>query len=241
MIRRIAAIGAVLVTATAAAQPAPEVAGPDEALSRLLDRMRLARSEVSVERAEWNALHGAYCLRFTARAGEWSERGPLIAAVGRRGAIEAPSRACGPPARPLPRTTAASLPIFVQQVQGNLLRLMSYPLSARERRATGRSGVMVRVHRDGRVLEACVVRSSGHADLDRQALHMARTMTVPHFAAETEGDTLVLRLPIRFALTRHPGEAPPSDDGESDWDDGTGDCGSAVSAGPPDGARPDPA
>ncbi|WP_338662553.1 energy transducer TonB [Pararoseomonas sp. SCSIO 73927] len=240
--RRLIAAG-LLLSSVASAEPGRPVGNQDAALSALLVRLGVTPSDAVVRHAAWNAPYGAWCFQLEVRSGPFSGR-QLSSAVSRRGTVEVLSRGCAPRPPVTARLPTSSMEELVQQLVINLAAVQNYPLPAKERRVEGMSRVHVTVRReDGAVLRACVVSSSGDADLDRQALHMARTVTVPLFPPAKTTGTETFIVPIRFALSRRPasaeGAAPDRDPGPTPPPlEPEGGCGPTVSrlwGGPPVG------
>jgi len=121
---------------------------------------------------------------------------PLSAATLRR----APEPARAAPQTPTPRAASAPTPAAPRRAAPKL-RLLSrpelaryYPREARRRGLEGEALVQIRVDARGVVVAAAVVRSSGHALLDRQALLV---MYAYRFAAGAGGRAQV---PVNFRL-----------------------------------------
>ncbi len=77
----------------------------------------------------------------------------------------------------------------------------SYPQQARIGRQEGTAILRVIFDRDGYVLEYELVRSSGHATLDREVKAMIeRAAPLPPIPAELNRRRLELRVPIQFSL-----------------------------------------
>ena len=77
-----------------------------------------------------------------------------------------------------------------------------YPDSARERGEQGRAVLRFSVERNGRVIEAAVIQSSGYADLDEGVEDMMRGATLPPFPADMPQSSISVSVGIRFSLDR---------------------------------------
>jgi protein TonB len=76
-----------------------------------------------------------------------------------------------------------------------------YPRSAHARGEQGVALVAFSVDRDGRVLSRKIALSSGHPDLDNEALTMLeRAQPLPPFPRSMTQAQLNLTVPIRFSL-----------------------------------------
>lgn len=82
-----------------------------------------------------------------------------------------------------------------------LQQLKRYPSGARARGEQGVALLTFSVDRDGRVLDRKIVRSSGHTDLDDEALAMIeRAQPLPAFPPSMTQAQQNLTVPIRFSL-----------------------------------------
>jgi len=112
------------------------------------------------------------------------------------------------PPTPETRTTqvvAATAPRVDSSWQTLLLkhlqRFKNYPSSAREHKAEGEALLAFTMDRNGHVLARRIVRSSGHPDLDAEALAMVeRAQPLPAFPVSMNEAQLDLTVPIFFAL-----------------------------------------
>jgi len=77
-----------------------------------------------------------------------------------------------------------------------------YPEGARERGEEGRAVLRFRVSRDGRVLDATVVSSSGFADLDAAVVDMMHNAVLPPFPSSMTEPEIEVSVQIRFGLSR---------------------------------------
>lgn len=109
---------------------------------------------------------------------------------------------------PAPRTTVreiASAPRIDPSWESLLLRRLqefkSYPLAARKRNEQGVALLAFSIDRDGHVVSRHIVRGSGYADLDAEALALVeRAQPLPAFPASMTEAQLDLTVPIRFSL-----------------------------------------
>jgi periplasmic protein TonB len=86
-------------------------------------------------------------------------------------------------------------------VMRKLQRLKRYPGGARERGEVGVALATFSVDRDGHVLARKIVHSSGHADLDNEALAMIeRAQPFPAFPPSMTRKEISLTVPVRFDL-----------------------------------------
>jgi periplasmic protein TonB len=113
------------------------------------------------------------------------------------------------PQRPPAPVTAAPVRGGAPQVaatwETSLMRRLQqfkhYPAGALSRRRQGVALLGFTVDRNGRVLARRIVRSSGSADLDREALDMIeRAQPLPPFPPAMTQAELSLTLPVRFLL-----------------------------------------
>jgi periplasmic protein TonB len=106
-----------------------------------------------------------------------------------------------PPAHiPAPAASAAVTPGYASLLGEWLNSHKRYPESARERGEEGRAVLHFSVERDGRVIEAAVVKSSGYADLDQGLEEMMRGATLPPFPADMPQSSISVSVTIRFSL-----------------------------------------
>jgi protein TonB len=114
-----------------------------------------------------------------------------------------PVQTASVPAAPAPgSTTVNSLPpSWIQLLFSHLLRYRQYPNAAQ---AAGQEGVVMlgfTMDRHGRVLSRHILRSSGFAALDAEALAMIeRAQPLPPFPADVTASTRSFVAPIRFSL-----------------------------------------
>jgi periplasmic protein TonB len=89
---------------------------------------------------------------------------------------------------------------FRQMLLQHIARYQRYPSSARAKGMEGRVQVLFRLRRDGRVLDAQVMRSSGEVVLDTEAVAtLYRAEPLPSIPSEMPDELKVL-LPIDFSL-----------------------------------------
>jgi protein TonB len=109
---------------------------------------------------------------------------------------------------PAPITAAPSkggAPSIERSWETLLLRKLQqfkrYPSGAQARGEQGVALLAFSVDRDGHVIERKIVRSSGHADLDKEVLAMIeRAQPLPSFPRSMSEPQLSLTVPIRFSL-----------------------------------------
>jgi protein TonB len=100
----------------------------------------------------------------------------------------------------VPRTSDA-IPTWKTQIVALLERNKRYPETAQSRREQGVAQVFFSLDRKGRVIDSRVLRSSGAASLDEEALALLRrAQPFPAPPAELGGDHVDLTVPIRFNL-----------------------------------------
>jgi protein TonB len=78
----------------------------------------------------------------------------------------------------------------------------AYPQLARQRGLEGVAMLLLQVGADGRVLQAKLLESSGHAILDDAALAAARGWRLTPASADGVAVAGALRVPLRFRLER---------------------------------------
>jgi periplasmic protein TonB len=92
---------------------------------------------------------------------------------------------------------------YEQQIARWVERYREYPLAARRRGLEGTAVVRLRLGADGTVLQALIVRDTGHALLDRAALGMIeRAAPFPGIPSELGGSSVEVLVPIQFAVGR---------------------------------------
>ena len=106
-----------------------------------------------------------------------------------------------PPARvPAPASRAAVSQGYEALLGEWLNSHKRYPESARERGEEGSAVLHFAVERDGRVIEASVIRSSGYADLDQGLEQMMRGAVLPPFPSDMSQSSISVSVTIRFSL-----------------------------------------
>jgi periplasmic protein TonB len=97
-----------------------------------------------------------------------------------------------------PRVDPSWTALLVKHLQ----QFKSYPAEARARNEQGVVLISISIGRDGKVLEHHVVRSSGHADLDAEAMAwVERAQPLPAFpAGMAQAEIDDLEVPLRFVL-----------------------------------------
>ena len=107
------------------------------------------------------------------------------------------------PQAPSPGSAASRVTIATWRaiVTAKIKSAQRYPSRASARNEQGTVTVAFVLNRNGSVLSRNVVRSSGHAELDQEALAMiARAAPFPPFPPSIAGETLNLPVPIEFKL-----------------------------------------
>ncbi len=90
---------------------------------------------------------------------------------------------------------------YYAQLSRYLAQHKRYPMAARRQRREGVAEVEFTINRQGQVLNARIVRSSGHAMLDQEVLEMlTRAAPMPSFPSSINQNQLVITLPVSFSL-----------------------------------------
>ena len=111
----------------------------------------------------------------------------------------APKSIPAPPARQASSNISAT---WEAQLLAHLEKYRRYPAAARARREQGVAHVRFRMNREGRLLSAEVLRSSGSIALDRAALDtVRRAQPLPAIPPE-KPDPLELAVPVEFFVKR---------------------------------------
>ncbi len=98
---------------------------------------------------------------------------------------------------------SAALPTWKAQLLRHLEKHKRYPAEAQRNRTEGVAYVLFTMTRDGRVLNARVERSAGHATLDREGLDLLmRAEPLPSLPHDQPGETLRLVVPVQFFMRR---------------------------------------
>lgn len=98
---------------------------------------------------------------------------------------------------------SAALPTWKAQLLRHLEKHKRYPADAQRSRTEGVTYVVFTMTRDGRVLNAAVERSAGHAVLDREGLELlARAEPLPPLPHDQPGETMRLVVPVQFLMRR---------------------------------------
>jgi periplasmic protein TonB len=99
------------------------------------------------------------------------------------------------------RGSQATIATWRSIVTAKLKSAQRYPARASARNEQGTVTVTFVLNRNGNVLSRNVVRSSGHAELDQEALAMiTRAAPFPPFPPSITGETINLPVPIQFRL-----------------------------------------
>ena len=114
-----------------------------------------------------------------------------------------------PPVRSAPATTApprahasrAEVSSWYGKIVTQIARHKSYPQAAQSRGETGTAQVAFAISREGRVISSAIVRSSGHAALDQEAIAtVRRAQPFPPAPAELNGNKFDFTVPVGFSL-----------------------------------------
>ncbi len=103
---------------------------------------------------------------------------------------------------PSPPPSATISPDYRTVIGSWLATHKRYPEDARARGEEGRAVLRFRVSRDGRVLDATVVNSSGFADLDAAVVDMMHNAVLPPFPPSMTEPEIEVSVQIRFGLAR---------------------------------------
>jgi periplasmic protein TonB len=112
------------------------------------------------------------------------------------------------PKPPAPMTAAPTKggaphvePSWETRVMRRIQQFKRYPGGSRERGEVGVALLTFSVDRDGHVLARKIVRSSGHADLDKEAMALIeRAQPLPAFPPSMTTNALSVTVPISFTL-----------------------------------------
>lgn len=112
-----------------------------------------------------------------------------------------PTPAPPPAPPPAQRRSGQEAKTWEDRVLASLISARRYPRLAMARRQQGIPYVRFVVDRQGRVLSSRIERSSGHAELDREAAALLRRVSpVPAPPEDRTGETFELLVPIEFFL-----------------------------------------
>lgn len=134
---------------------------------------------------------------------------PTQAQASRTEASAAPQPAAAPPQRQGTREgldidapNGASLD-YASRLRAWLEAHKTYPKRARMRREEGVVHLKFAVDREGRLLRGAVVRTSGHASLDEEAMAMLdRSNPFPGAPHSVRGERIEISTPVEFYLSR---------------------------------------
>ena len=111
-------------------------------------------------------------------------------------AVEA-SQAAGPPIGAVSKTASAAIITWRRTLLGQLQRFHRYP--RRTRNESGIAEVEFAIDRAGRVLSSRIIKSSGYAMLDEDALALIRRASpFPSPPADLSNDLLTMVVPVRY-------------------------------------------
>jgi len=110
-----------------------------------------------------------------------------------------------PPAPPEPARVKGGAPHIATSWETTLIRrleqLKRYPPGSQARNEEGVVMLSFSIDHTGRLLAHQIAASSGHPDLDREAMSMIeRAQPLPPFPADMTQDSLDLTVPIKFSL-----------------------------------------
>lgn len=118
--------------------------------------------------------------------------------------VQAPAAPAPASAAPAPATSqppADAVPTWQGELLGRLERYKRYPSDAQYRHEQGVAYLRFSMDRDGRVISASIVKSSGYADLDQETLALIqRAQPLPKPPPEIAGDPITLTVPVQFFL-----------------------------------------
>ncbi len=90
---------------------------------------------------------------------------------------------------------------YFARLQAWLEQHKEYPLSARRRRREGTAVLNFTMDRSGAILEASILRGTGHASLDEEVMRMIRRASpLPPFPGDFTDARLTLSVPVQFQL-----------------------------------------
>ncbi|AUW57578.1 energy transducer TonB [Sphingobium sp. SCG-1] len=105
------------------------------------------------------------------------------------------------PAPPAPQVSSNAPDTWEGRVLAQLNKHRRYPRMAMARRQQGVPYIRFTVDREGKVLSSHLERSSGNADLDREAVALPkRASPLPRPPVERNGETLELVVPVEFFM-----------------------------------------
>ena len=113
------------------------------------------------------------------------------------------------PVTPAPMTTApprahvsqARMKAWYGDILTRINRHKSYPPAARDRGETGVAELAFTIDRDGRVVSSAIVKGSGHAELDREALAtIQRAQPFPTPPPGVDSAQLKFTVPLKFNI-----------------------------------------
>ena len=97
--------------------------------------------------------------------------------------------------------SAAPAPSWISQLMAHINRHKQYPSAAQSQRSSGTAVVAFTMSRSGQVLSRRIVRSSGVAALDGEALAMlARAQPLPSFPSTMPQASQSFTVPVNFSL-----------------------------------------
>lgn len=110
---------------------------------------------------------------------------------------------CDPQEAGPEKQTQTTLKEWQGVLQHHLDRYKRYPADAQRKGQQGTPHIVFTMCRDGRVLEAHVLQTSGFSALDQAGMDMVRgAEPLPGFPQGQSGDTLSVVVPVEFSLKR---------------------------------------
>ena len=105
------------------------------------------------------------------------------------------------PAQPMPQPRSSGPESWEGRLLAQLYKYRRYPRRAQALRQQGVPYIRFVIDREGRVLSSTLERSSGHADLDREAVSLPRrAQPLPRPPEDRPGATVELVVPVEFFL-----------------------------------------
>ncbi len=109
--------------------------------------------------------------------------------------------------RPPAGADQAALAAYQAAIREAVLAAETYPPEAQTRGVEGTAGLKVIVRRDGRLVTAILVRSTGSSTLDRASLDAVRRAVLPAAPPQLAGDRFAVEVSVAFFLAGAPPDA----------------------------------
>ena len=104
--------------------------------------------------------------------------------------------------------SAAAVTAWNVSIAKQIEKHKGYPPSALPRRETGVTQVAFAIDRDGRVIDSRIIRSSGHAALDEEAMAtLRRAQPFPRPPDDLPGEKFEFTVPVKFNVVARVGPA----------------------------------